>query len=1478
MPDNIAAGQATYQKLLDAGFSQQEAEQWKQERSQTLSKAGFSPEEIDSYWGEQKPDLSQLDAHIQTNMAKAPSQEYSDNPLNAIAAGFDMSSLGVASKVLRGKNPHDLPPEYSGWGADVLKMGGQLAGDAIPSILGAVGAGALASETGPGAFVAAGAGGMALPTAIRETFMDAYDNGTPVDARQVLTRAAHITWETAKSAAAGAIGGKLGGKVLEVASPVLPKVGAALASDISFGIGATTVSSAFAGQVPTVKELALSSAAVVGFHVAGKAIPKVAYKQAEAGLKDNYVRTGVHPTDAARAAAGDPQVQQEIFAPRDVDGYPQTPAHDAMSPGEPDPFVKPDRSPDLTGLKNGGFGVHDEHHAMMDQLKADALKAVDKKSGVTAELNPEATIKAAHLDHLSLIEELEGSAAAAKKQGVSVDEVVSKAGAIGKYQIMPATAKAFGFDPTKLTDPAVNRAVAEKLTAQLAHQYPGDTEAQLIAYNAGPRAANKFIASGRDPKSIPVETQHYLEHAQRLGADIKTDFIGRHLTRMLVEQGVNTRGLPPAGGGRGGMGGNGGPPLDGEVLPPEPGAKKIETDRMTLSPEQARLKLLDNVVNPEGVSKVADLASTLNPLNIVSAFVSELSPLRKLDSKLGSDRSKMTLEDHMRTNYGTGDRALFTLTEGTVDPITRTRTSDANDLDAYRAAIEDGGSIPEFTGYRLARRAKEKMDQGIDLKLDPKLVERALSAEGHEKYARALEIKQKANDGAVDYLVKSGRYSPEQGKAMKELNREYITMQRLQDDGYRPPSAGKFFRAKNVVRKMVGGSERPIIDPITAEMSNRFAQIAEADRNISVRAVTDAILKAQEKLEHPILEHRFDIDTSGEKVHIGQILDDQGQPLSPLAEEAAKDMIIERNWRGAMGPNDYVVYRNGKPEVYTAHDPQIAKLLSNPRVMNIPAIVKFAQIFGRMQRLGLVATPEFTPRVLLHATLESSAFGEKMTVPGRDALGGLKNIGELGLVKLGQNVHFLKAMGASMEAAGLGKYWEEFRLNGGMNTALSDIDRNYVSEAARKMRDATGVDKAIINRASHPVEMVRMARHYVDATPRLGSYARLRKQGVAPEKAAMLARTGMIDFGEPLSHPIATETAKAIPFFLAGVKDIEQVARAFELRPFSTALTGFAYLTIPTLVLYGINYQADQGKAPNDPTRMDQIARHVRDTHFLLHLDGGEPLQLTKPYVGGFLFSTLVERMLDDVVRKDPHALDGFFEAFLEQSLPPHQFPLTTPMIEQWSNKKFYGDMPLIPESLAHRHGYMQYTPNTTETAKAIARELGPAGLGVANVSPIVLEEYARQWSGQLPLRVINTIERTSGVKPPTRPDSLADNPFYGSFFHRRTEMNANSIEDFYTDYNDVMTANGSMKAAISNRDVLEIATSREDALTGLKLNNYKKAIDNSRKVIQTISENPKLTVDEKRQYVDKLVERAIQMAQAGSHIVEVMKERKNGE
>ena len=87
----------------------------------------------------------------------------------------------------------------------------------------------------------------------------------------------------------------------------------------------------------------------------------------------------------------------------------------------------------------------------------------------------------------------------------------SPKGATGVMQIMPANAKAYGYTVEDLQDPNHNIDIGLKLFKENLDMFDGNERAALVAYNANPNVAKRYLKNGESPESIPEETRIYLE-------------------------------------------------------------------------------------------------------------------------------------------------------------------------------------------------------------------------------------------------------------------------------------------------------------------------------------------------------------------------------------------------------------------------------------------------------------------------------------------------------------------------------------------------------------------------------------------------------------------------------------------------------------------------------------------------------------------------------------------------------------------------------------------------------------------------------------------------------------------------------------------------------------------------------------------------------------------------------------------------------
>jgi hypothetical protein len=151
---------------------------------------------------------------------------------------------------------------------------------------------------------------------------------------------------------------------------------------------------------------------------------------------------------------------------------------------------------------------------------------------LTEEIKPKTTSQDEFFEWMEAIRMNESSGSHFYRKGEKIpkgkkvgDVKVSKAGAIGEYQLTPVKkgqVKFGTFSPTKemLQSPEYNRYAGHTYGAYLLDKFKGNKIDAAIAYNWGEGNTREWIKKGRNPKKLPSETRGYLK---KLKAQVNID-------------------------------------------------------------------------------------------------------------------------------------------------------------------------------------------------------------------------------------------------------------------------------------------------------------------------------------------------------------------------------------------------------------------------------------------------------------------------------------------------------------------------------------------------------------------------------------------------------------------------------------------------------------------------------------------------------------------------------------------------------------------------------------------------------------------------------------------------------------------------------------------------------------------------------------------------------------------------------------------
>lgn len=277
-------------------------------------------EELDIQFVDQLPaaPASQLDiAFIDQPAARAAT-----GVVDAFEAGLEGSSAGLA---YRGKLPDiGLDPANATFFQKIAAQAGGVVGDLPAMFAGAVAGGVAGGAAGSavpvvgnafGAVMGAGAGAMGVPTAIRESLVQSYQNGEIKGVADFLNRTSIVLKETGKDALIGALTGYAGKRALMGAEAMGLGAPGTVAAVLAAETGAlTTAPAALEGRLPEWDDFANAAVMVVGLRAATTA-GGAAVKTVSRGISNIYARTGVTPAEVALHSNLDPQIKADLGVP-----------------------------------------------------------------------------------------------------------------------------------------------------------------------------------------------------------------------------------------------------------------------------------------------------------------------------------------------------------------------------------------------------------------------------------------------------------------------------------------------------------------------------------------------------------------------------------------------------------------------------------------------------------------------------------------------------------------------------------------------------------------------------------------------------------------------------------------------------------------------------------------------------------------------------------------------------------------------------------------------------------------------------------------------------------------------------------------------------------------------------------------------------------------------------------------------------------
>ena len=218
--------------------------------------------------------------------------------------------------------------------------------------------------------------------------------------------------------------------------------------------------------------------------------------------------------------------------------------------------------------------------------------------------------------------------------------------------------------------------------------------------------------------------------------------------------------------------------------------------------------------------------------------------------------------------------------------------------------------------------------------------------------------------------------------------------------------------------------------------------------------------------------------------------------------------------------------------------------------------------------------------------------------------------------------------------------------------------------------------------------------------------------------------------------------------------------------------------------------------------------------------------------------------------------------------LPIPQFLM--PAFENWANRSLFTGQPIIPRGTEGILPEYQYTPYTSEVAKALGALISEIDPTLPIASPARIDAIIRGWTGTLGNYAVNLADtaliKSGLVEDPVKPErTLADKTFIKAIIVRNPSAGSEFIEKFYKLYEPVRQAFDTVNKVSDPRQKIDVINDINTRLgfDSAGLQGYADALSAQRKTINLIYNNKQISPAQKRQLIDDIYRQMIDIAKA---------------
>ncbi len=685
------------------------------------------------------------------------------------------------------------------------------------------------------------------------------------------------------------------------------------------------------------------------------------------------------------------------------------------------------------------------------------------------------------------------------------------------------------------------------------------------------------------------------------------------------------------------------------------------------------------------------------------------------------------------------------------------------------------------------------------------------------------------NTRTLDLAEASGLIDPE-SRAIWESN-DYVPFHRVSEfDGEdskslhdRPKGglSGQKFRGK----KLTGGVER--LNIVESMVRNTAYTIEASMKNIAMQRT----IEMAEQLEVVESLKGFKVSDLEAQSHLEQ----HGIEYNDKTLKLWKNLLAQHEKRDGT----VSVSVNGKSQRYIVHDPLLLQSISGLGPTSFGTLLGILRFPKSLLTAAVTSDPAFALRNFFRDTLSTyvTVHGKRRN-PLFDAVKGV-NASLRGSDSL-----------RSLQAQGIG---------GGYYDTTPESVREHLTKLSGS--------KNIILTAKDAWRVYRKLLGSTENANRIAVYENALKSGVSKAEAAYQA-LDVFNYSQHGSNQAVRILIELVPFMNARIQGLDKLWRG--AREGRNKNLFNKHFLLKGALLMGATLALLAANADNE--EYWDLPEWERDTYYHFWIDG-EHWRLPKPFEVGAIFSTIPERVGEQLLRDDAN-MKLFGERMLSMLSdtfaldPTPQF--IKPIVELGRNKSGFTDRQIIPERLKNNSPESQYTPFTKKTFIALADAMPDIAPDYLR-SPAKLEHLFNGYFGTLG-RYAAEITDTGLVhigNYPARPTAnVQDFPVLGSVYRDGVATNkhvervydlSRQIQEIYADINKYKKEG-------------QIEKAEKKTLSGLSKLQAKGAIDKAvnqmakiNRELRQVYDNKLLSPEAKRKQIDSLIETRNEIAKAVS-------------